>query len=156
MSLAAPLACRRTDSNFDAALLALAQSRHTIYEHTHMAGEHRRAHRMLRVYQYNPLPDALDALYARTLSEHFCTVPIADAVADAVDAVNRFESLRLVLHSSRSIYDQRRLSGENRRAHCMLPTDVRVEQLDCGSDTLDACYVNALTNYFVTRSASRL
>ncbi|CAI5724297.1 unnamed protein product [Hyaloperonospora brassicae] len=158
MSLAAPLVCRRTDANFDAALLALAQSRHTIYEHTHMAGEHCRAHRMLRVYQYDPLPDALEALYARTLSKRFCTVPVADAAAAAVavDAVNGFETLRLVLHSSRSIDGQRRLSGENRRAHCMLPTDVRVEQLDCGSDTLDACYVNALTNYFVTRSASRL
>uniref|UniRef100_M4BE20 Uncharacterized protein n=1 Tax=Hyaloperonospora arabidopsidis (strain Emoy2) TaxID=559515 RepID=M4BE20_HYAAE len=65
------------------------------------------------------------------------------------------ETLLLIAQSQCSIYDKTRISGEYRTAHCMLPTDVRVEQLDRCSDTMDACYVNAMANYFVTTRASR-
>uniref|UniRef100_A0AAV1VEK9 Uncharacterized protein n=1 Tax=Peronospora matthiolae TaxID=2874970 RepID=A0AAV1VEK9_9STRA len=153
MSLAPPLISHT--SSFDTALLALAHSRHTIYEHTRMSGENRRAHRMLPVHLWDSSTDALEASYARNISKHFCEGPVRASKLHDTPMYPR-ETLLLIAQSQCSIYDKTRISGEYRTAHCMLPTDVRVEQLDRCSDTMDACYVNAMANYFVTTRASRL
>ena len=157
MSLAPPLV--RHTSGFDTALLALAHSRHTIYEHTRMSGENRRAHRMLPVHLWDSSNDALEASYARNISKYFYEGPAYALKMHDTPMYPReklLETLLLIAQSQCSIYDKTRISGEYRTAHCMLPTDVRVEQLDRCSDTMDACYVNAMANYFVTTRASRL
>ncbi|KAG1700842.1 hypothetical protein DVH05_011728 [Phytophthora capsici] len=148
-------------SGFDAALLELAHSRRTIYENTRMSGENRTAHRMLPVDRRESCSDALEASYARNMAKYFGEKPppvFTRAYSMPVSRQEKLldEALLLVAHSQRSIYDKTRISGENRSAHRMLPTDRRAEGRDCCSDTTDASYANAIANYFVTKNVSRL
>ncbi|KAG6580033.1 uncharacterized protein IUM83_16053 [Phytophthora cinnamomi] len=157
MSLAPALV--RHDSGFDVALLQLAHSRHTIYEHSRMSGENRTAHRMLPVDRRESCSDDLEALYARNLAKHLGeTPPFTRTLSTPVSRHEKLldEALLRVAHSQRSIYDRTRISGENRSAHRMLPTDHQAERADRCTDATDASYANAMANYFVTKSASRL
>ncbi|KAE8878925.1 hypothetical protein PF005_g15382 [Phytophthora fragariae] len=147
------------DSGFDVALLELAHSRHTIYEHSRMSGENRTAHRMLPVDRREGCSDDLEVVYARNMAKHFGEAPpFTRTHSEPVSRHEKLldEALLRVARSQRSIYDKTRLSGENRSAHRMLPTDRQAERADCCSDAADASYANAMANYFVTKSASRL
>jgi hypothetical protein len=157
MSLAQSFVTR--SSGFDAALLQLAHSHSTIYENSRMSGENRTAHRMLPVDRRESCSDALEASYARNMAAHFGEKPAFGCRLSApVSRQEKLldEALLAVAHSQRSIYDKSRLSGEHRTAHRMLPTDERAERSDRCSDATDASYANAMANFFVTKSASRL
>ncbi|KAG7400641.1 hypothetical protein PHYBOEH_004908 [Phytophthora boehmeriae] len=154
-----------TPTAFDAALLELADSRRTIYENTRMSGENRHRRRVLPVDRSDSSTDALEADYAHNLALYFGETPsfhyhhhhhhtVSMPVSSAVMALD--EALLLAAHSRHSIYEKTRLSGENRSAHHMLPTDHKAERTDNCSDATDRYYANAMTNYFVTKSASRL
>ncbi|KAG2768257.1 hypothetical protein PC129_g17649 [Phytophthora cactorum] len=148
-------------SGFDAALLEMARSRSTIYENTRMSGENRAAHRMLPVDRREICSDALEDSYARNMSKYFgVKAPPAYARTHSMPVSRQEklldEALLLVAHSQRSIYDKTRISGENRSAHRMLPTNRQAERSDRCSDATDASYARAMANYFVTKSASRL
>ncbi|KAH7482485.1 hypothetical protein PRIC1_006877 [Phytophthora ramorum] len=148
-------------SGFDAALLELAHSRRTIYEHSRMSGENRTAHRMLPVDRRESCSYALEASYARNMAKHLgeaSSAPYKRAHSTPLSRQERAldEALLLVARSPRSIYDRTRISGENRSAHHVLPTDSQAETADRCSDATDASYANAMANYFVTKSASRL
>ncbi|KAG7375473.1 hypothetical protein PHYPSEUDO_001086 [Phytophthora pseudosyringae] len=148
-------------SGFDAALLELAHSRRSIYEHARISGEHRSAHRMLPVDRRESCGDALEAAYTRNMAKFLGERPppaFASTLSMPVSRQERLldEALLLAAHSRRSIYDTTRISGEHRSAHRMLPTDLQAERSDRCSDATDASYANAMANYFVTKSASRL
>ena len=142
-------------SPFDTALLKLANSRHTIYEHTRMAGENRSPHKMLPLNRYERFSSALDASYACNMATYFGVVSVSPS-SRVLQQELLSETLLLVAHSQRSIYDTTRISGENRAAHRMLPTDCYVERVDRCSDATDAFYAIAMANYFVTKNISPL
>ncbi|KAF4036352.1 hypothetical protein GN244_ATG11619 [Phytophthora infestans] len=160
MSLSTAAFVKRS-SGFNAALLELAHSRNTIYENTRMSGENRTAHRMLPVDQHESSSDTLEDSYARNLSKYFgVEAPLTDTRTHRMPISRQEklldEALLLVAHSQRSIYDKTRISGENRSAHRVLPTDRQAERSDRCSDATDASYACAMANYFVARNASRL
>ncbi|CEG45502.1 uncharacterized protein PHALS_01793 [Plasmopara halstedii] len=147
-------------SDIDTSLLRLACSRTTIYESTRMSGENRKAHYMLPVDRRESLSDILEASYARNMLRYFSKeYPDYFAydhslILQAGNLVN--ESMQLVMHGQRSIYQDKRISGENRTPHRMLPTYLRAEQNDRCSDALDALYASAMAIYTAAEAQSRL
>ncbi|KUF80931.1 hypothetical protein AM587_10012506 [Phytophthora nicotianae] len=126
-----------------------------------MSGENRTAHRMLPVDRRESSSDALEDSYARNMAKYFgVKAPPACGRTHRMPFSRQEkllnEALLLVAHSRRSIYDKTRISGENRSAHRMLPTDRQAERSDRCSDAMDASYASSMANYFMTKSASRL
>ncbi|CAI5701526.1 hypothetical protein KXD40_002761 [Peronospora effusa] len=146
------------NSPFNAALLEVANSRYTIYEHTRMSGENCNPHEMLLLNRHERFSSALEVSYASNMAKYFGVVSV-DTRLHSVHVSQQellSETLLLMAHSQRSIYDKTRISGENRTAHRMLPTDRYVERSDRCSDATDAFYANAMAKYFVTKNISPL
>ncbi|RLN72093.1 hypothetical protein BBJ28_00027144 [Nothophytophthora sp. Chile5] len=156
-------------SAIDAALLEVAHSRRTIYENTRMSGENRHRHHVLPVdcvaERTDCCSDATEAAYARNLARHFgepVKMPTPPLRRRYVSSRSRPHEAALdaallaLAHSQLTIYEKARLSGENRHTHHVLPTDHQAERTDRCSDATDNSYANAMANFFVTSSASRL
>ncbi|KAI9913889.1 hypothetical protein PsorP6_005848 [Peronosclerospora sorghi] len=110
-----------------------------------MSGENRRAKRMLPVNWDESSTDELEELYAYSMATYFDNAAL---YTHARRNELLSEALLLMAQSQRSIYENTRISGENRDAKCMLPIDCGAEQLDCCSDSLDGLYVDALASLF--------
>ncbi|KAF1330515.1 hypothetical protein FI667_g5168, partial [Globisporangium splendens] len=65
------------------------------------------------------------------------------------------EALLAAAHAKRSIYENTRMSGEQKFRH-KLPINVYAEKSDRCSDATDSLYANSLVNLMKTSRSSRL